>query len=224
MTYDLRGIYDGTVRVGDTNDAYEYAYRIGSRIYGTQNHGRETLLGMTLQVNGQAVTLAKGASLTGDVVTVIENTKLGDSVIPDLANIKREYSFTDDGLDLWLITRWLNDVTLTAAYQGMLSIVDGVANKGFTDVEFNLTSNNGAVKGIAKVFKTLIYGLGRVASLEVEHQSHYPGDLPDYRMFVQDNLQDNKIYFLWRKNSNNSIPVVYGLEWDVVNKYRVSDE
>jgi hypothetical protein len=226
MTYDLRGILERTsvssVQVGDTNDAYEYAYRVGNTIYGTQNHGGETLLSVALYVDGVQVNLGNNQTASGNNIRLVETTRLGDAALPNLASITRQYHFTSLGLDLELNTTWNTSVSLAAAYQAMFSVVDAanISTMGFVDAysaPFSLTSNDGSIKGRTQSLKAHVWNNAnaRVCTLEIVSPDGY---LDVYSMFFQDSSQDNKIYFL-RQEVGYVVSV--GEAWHVINRYRV---
>jgi hypothetical protein len=228
MTYDLRGILEvtntGQVQVGDVNDAYEYAYRVGDTIYGTQNHGGETLLGFALYVDGVQVSLGNNQSATGTHIRLVQNTRLGDGALPNLASITRQYHFTSQGLDLELNTTWNTSVTLAAAYQAMFSVVDAnnVSTMGYVEyysAPFSLTADDGSVKGVTQSLKAYEWNNAnpRVVTLEITSPDGY---LSSYNMFIQDSSQDNKMYFL-RHPLGGSYTVDVGEAWHVTNRYRV---
>ena len=228
MTYDLRGILEvtngGSTLVGDTNDAYEYAYRVSenNRIYGTQNHGGETLLSFTLYVNGVPVSLGNNQSASGSNIRVVQTTRLGDGDFPNLASITRQYHFTSQGLDLEMTTTWNTAIHLAAAYQAMFSVVDAanVSTVGFVDgfgAPFSLTTDDGSIKGNTTSLKAYEWNTAnsRVVSLEIVSQD---GFMNVYQMFIQDSSQDNKIYFL---RQETGYQVGMGETWHVTNRYRV---
>jgi hypothetical protein len=223
--FDLRSIRDGAVQVGDTNDAYEYGFRLASnnRTYGTQAHGGEILLSLALYVDGVQVELGRNQSLQGGELALVENTQLGDSDYPDLGAVRREYRFNAQGLDLDLVTTWNTSVSLTTAYQAMFAVVNGaaVSSMGYVDGypggPFSLTSDNGSIKGVAASFLAYEWNLSnsRVATLQVVGLDSY---MNTYNLFIQDSAQDNKIYFL--RQARNYTPAV-GETWHTVSQYRV---
>jgi hypothetical protein len=224
LPFDLRGIQDGTVQVGDTNDAFEYAYRVAAnnRTYGTQSHGGETLVSLALYIDGVQVNMERNQTLQGTDIILVENTQLGDSTYPNLGTVRREYHFNWQGLDLDLTTTWNTSVSLTSAYQAMLSVVDGAAisTMGYVNgysAPFNLTDNNNSAKGITTSLKAYEWNNlnNRVVTLEVVSMDPF---MNIYNMFIQDSAQDNKIYFL-RQARNYTVSV--GETWHTMGRYRV---
>lgn len=219
MPFDLRGVWEGTAQVGDDDDVYEYAFRVGNNIYGTLGHGDETLLGLSLYVNGLPVQIARGQTLQGSNIVLIEDTRIGDGTIPNLATVKRQYKFSQQGLDLELTITWNTSVTMSYGYYAMFSVVDhpSVSTWGYTSAPFRLTSNDGSIKGVSLSESAFAWNEmnNRVVSLE---SIPYGNSIPVTRAtFIQDSLEDNKIYF----RVSAYTPQV-GEVWHVNNRYRVS--
>jgi hypothetical protein len=213
------------VMLGSASSAYEYLYRANNLYYGTQTRpGSESLLSMSMSLDGAALSLANYQTAHGYNLLITENTRMGDATIPNLADVTRAYRFFELGLDLDLTTTWTNPRALSYSFQGLFPIVEGasVSSMGFVDgysAPFSLTSNNNSIKGNIYSLKAWAWNLlnNRVLTLQITPIDSLLTSAA--RLLFQDGSAENKVHF-WRQAANYT-PAV-GETWHVLNQYRVN--
>jgi hypothetical protein len=105
--------------------AWESVFKVGSKFYGTAQHGNEALLSSALYVDGNLAEMGLYETLTGDTFNFLMETRVSVEGAGPVALNSRNYRFACEGLDLGQRTEWTRALPMTHIYTAMWPILDG---------------------------------------------------------------------------------------------------
>lgn len=140
-----------TTTLQDSTSVWEYALNVApsgqSSDFLGNGHGGDRETGFSVEVDGQPVALADGASSSGQTVEVTRTSELlySGSVI---ATIEVVYTMTHLGLDVDTTITWAADLVSSQCYTAMMP-ANAVLDTGrvFGASSVSLTADNGAQNG-----------------------------------------------------------------------------
>lgn len=123
--------------------AWETVFRIDGmqgKWFGSNQHGSETPQSVSLNIDSFPEQLDQYEFVTGSTVSFDVTSVIEDPQIGVLAQNRRSYSFTPEGLDLGLKTLWITPRSLSLAYTAMFPLLDNPEISGFVTFKYGTRS------------------------------------------------------------------------------------